>query len=88
MFDFQKELSELRELCDDSIAQEEKGKEILQKYFDSIEDPERQLRMKQIQWKIDGEMRKYKNPITRMNKMGEMMYTSFFKLRDELQKLV
>lgn len=37
-------------------------------------DPERLKKLQQIQWKIDGQLRKYKDPIARSNKMQEIFW--------------
>jgi len=52
----------------------EKAKEELIEEFimEQPEDKREQLRQKQ--WLIDGELRKYKNPTARLNRMIEMFY--------------
>ena len=46
----------------------------IREYLDSIEDPKRRLKLEQMQWRIDAELRKYKNPIARMNRMTELFW--------------
>lgn len=46
---------------------------------------DKQERARGIQWRIDQELRKYTDPIARMNRMCELMFESFFELDDALQ---
>ena len=38
---------------------------------------ERKKRLQQIQWKIDGSLRRFKDPVARMNAMCELFWTGF-----------
>ena len=42
----------------------------------------RQERMRQFQWSIDQQLARHKDPIDRMNKMVELMWEGFNKLKD------
>ena len=48
---------------------------------------EKQERARGLQWRIDQELRKYKNPISRMNRMVELMWESFFELNSALNRV-
>ncbi len=47
---------------------------------------DKQERARGLQWRIDQELRKYKDPIARMNRMVEMMWESFFELDATLNR--
>ena len=55
---------------DELLAYKEK---LIETYISSVPE-ERQQRLRQLQWKIDGELRKYKDPIAKMNKMAELFW--------------
>jgi hypothetical protein len=59
---------------------------LIEDYISSL-PTERQLRLRQLQWKIDGELRKYKDPIAKMNKMVELFWDGVGQLHDALSKL-
>ena len=44
-----------------------------------------QTKAKQLQWQLDNELRKYKDPIARMNKMVEMFWETFSEFNMTLQ---
>lgn len=46
---------------------------LIEDYISSLPE-ERQQRLRQLQWKIDGELRKYKDPIAKMNRMTELFW--------------
>jgi hypothetical protein len=46
---------------------------------------DKQERARGLQWRIDQELRKLKDPIARMNRMCELMWESFFELDDAWQ---
>lgn len=50
-----------------------KQKEALEKFFESL-PPERQKRMRAYQWRLDQELRHYKDPVARMNRMVELFW--------------
>ena len=68
-------------------AMERESKRILDEFFDSIEDEEKRLRLQQLQFRIDGQLRKYKDPIARMNKMCEIFWEGFAEFQQALNKL-
>jgi len=43
-------------------------------FIDSIEDEDRKLKLQQLQFRIDRELRKYKDPVAKMNKMVELFW--------------
>jgi len=45
---------------------------------------DKQERARGLQWRIDQELRKYKDPVARMNRMCELMWASFFDLNNAL----
>lgn len=64
---------------------ERQKKQMIEDYISSLPE-ERQLKVRQEQWKIDNVMRKCKNPLVRAQKMYNLMMESFNELNDELQK--
>jgi hypothetical protein len=65
----------------DPLAAEVKSKEIIDDYISSL-DEEKQQRARSFQWRIEQDLKKFKDPIARMNKMVEM----FWKGVKEFQK--
>ncbi len=57
----------------DPAAAEEKVKEILEDHISTLE-PERQQRARAFQWRLEHDLRKFKDPIARMNKMVELFW--------------
>lgn len=51
----------------------------LEEFIDSLPEP-RRTRMKQLQWNIDKELAKYKDPIARMNRMVELLWEGHAQL--------
>jgi hypothetical protein len=68
---------------DDPEEFERERKRILESYFDSLPE-ERQKKARQIQWQIEGELRKYKDPIARMNRMVELFWEQTNEFKDTL----
>lgn len=60
----------------DPPAAEEKVKEILEEYIQTLE-PERQQRARAFNWKIQQDLRNFKDPVARMNKMVEMFWKGY-----------
>lgn len=75
------------ELTKDPNEAESLRQELLKEFFDSIEDDTMRLRMQQYQFRIDGILRKYKDPVARMNKIGAMMMESFYELNELLKEI-
>lgn len=48
-------------------------------------DEERLLKLRQQQWKINGELRRYKDPIARYNKMQELFWVGVNKFKNTLK---
>lgn len=44
-------------------------------------DEDRLLSLQQFQWGLNKELRKYKNPVARMNKMAELFWTGVKKFQ-------
>ena len=90
MDDFNKTFNELVELQKTDPAKfEERRKEILQANIDKLckNTPEKLERYRAMQWRIDQEMLKYKNPITKYNKMVEMFWKQFEEFQKGLKTL-
>jgi hypothetical protein len=45
------------------------GRKDIEDFIDSIEDEERRVRLRRMQWRIDMELGRIRNPIARMNRM-------------------
>jgi len=67
---------------DELLAHKEK---IIETYISSV-PPERQQRLRQLQWKIDGELRKYKDPIAKMNRMAEMFWEGVTQFKEVMNE--
>ena len=63
----------LIDLKDDQEAFDKLTKQVMEDYISSMPE-DRQERMRRMQWKIDQELNKYKNPTNRYNHMVEMFY--------------
>lgn len=46
---------------------------LIEEFISSVPE-DKQQRLRQFQWKLDGELRKYKDPTARMNKMIELFW--------------
>jgi len=69
------QFTELMELyAKNKRAYEKRCREIINDYIDSIEDDDRRLRMQQEQWKLDGELRKIKDDLERVNYMAKIFW--------------
>ncbi len=53
---------------------DEEVKSILEEFFDNIKDPEKREHLRRFQFRIDGELRKFTDPVARMNKMVELFW--------------
>lgn len=62
----------------------EKAQQDLADFIENL-PPERRKKMEQLQWKIDGELLKYKNPIARMNKMAELFWEGVNKFNEVIK---
>lgn len=63
-----------------------KEKKDLEDFLNSL-PPERQQRMKAFQWRLEQDLRHYKDPVARMNKMVEIFWEGVYKFEDALRKL-
>lgn len=76
---------ELKDLFEsDPDAAEEKVKEILEEYIQTLE-PERQQRARAYNWRVQQELRNFNDPIARMNKMVEMFWKGVQEFQQALQ---
>ena len=64
----------------------EEGLQRIRDFIDEIPDPERRLRAQQYQWQIEGELRKYKDPVARMNHMIEIFWAGVYEFNDALKQ--
>ena len=69
---------ELAALKDDPIAFEQLRNEIIEQELTTSSQ-------KQMQWKLEGELRKLKNPLARQNKMVELFWKGFFNFNNTLK---
>ena len=83
--DIYEKLSTLRQENPEAVEQE--ARNILNEYFDSIEDEDKRLRLQQLQFRIDGELRHYKDPVARMNKMVELFWDGVKEFQQSMRKL-
>lgn len=69
----------------DPEAYQEHCKELIEDTISQF--PEcKQEALRQLQWRIDGELRKYKDPLARMNKMIEMFWEGVIEFNDVLNR--
>ena len=68
----------------DPVAAEEKVSQIMEEYISSLE-PERQQRARAFNWRIQQDLRKYKDPVARMNRMVEMFWSGVKEFQHTLQ---
>jgi len=83
--DIYERLNKTRQENPDEVESERK--KILNEFFDSIEDDERRLRLQQLQFRLDGELRHYKDPVARMNKMVEIFWKGVNEFQQTIGKL-
>lgn len=55
----------------------------IERISDGNED--KRIKLQQFQWGINKELRKYKNPIARMNKMAELFWVGVKKFENSLK---
>jgi hypothetical protein len=56
---------------------------VIEDFIDGLPE-EKQDYARRFQWKLDGELRKIKNPIARMNMIGGTMWDSFLEMNNML----
>ncbi len=61
-------------------------RQTIEDFIESVEDEEQKLKLRQLQFRIDRELRKYKDPVARMNKMVELFWEGFAEFNDVLQQ--
>lgn len=67
---------ELVKLRDNPEEFEKKADEIWEEYFSSLSEEETK-RAKQFKWQLDSQLRNYKDPVARLNKMIELFWEGF-----------
>lgn len=65
-------------------AFDEYRKELLEELFNKL-PKKKQKHARQLQWKIESELRKYKDPIAKMNKMVEMFWEGVYEFKDVMK---
>lgn len=76
---------ELRFLFEtDPSAAEEKAKQIIDEYITTLE-PEKQQRAQAFQWRIQQDLKKYKDPTARLNRMVEMFWNGVKEFQRTLE---
>ena len=71
---------QLREMWEnDKEAAEAYHRAIIDDFISGL-PKDKQERARGLQWRIDQELRTYKDPIARMNRMVEMLWEGFFEL--------
>lgn len=60
--------------------------EILDEYFNSIDDEELRRKIKGKHWKIQTELRHYKDPIAKHNKMVELFWEGVSEFKGIINK--
>lgn len=83
--DIYERLNKLRQENPDELERE--AKKILDDHFASIQNDDQRLHLQQLQFRLDGELRHYKDPVARMNKMVEIFWKGFNKFKQTLDKL-
>ena len=68
---------------EDPKAFEEYRLEVLEELFNSLPE-ERQVKARQFQWRLESDLRNYKDPIAKYNRMVEL----FWKQVEEFQRVL
>ena len=77
---------QLRELYeDDPLEFEEYTRGVIDDWIKQHPE-DKQQRLRSIQWRIDQELNKYKDPITRMNRMVELLWKGVSKFDEILNQ--
>ena len=69
---------------DDPEAFDRERQEIIDDFIENLPNEECRLRMRQFQFRIDSQLRKYKDPVARMNKMVELFWEGFKTFQETL----
>lgn len=62
---------------------EEAARKVIDDYIDTLPQ-ERKIKAQQQQWRIEQDLRKYKDPVARMNRMVELLYSGLDDLNSIL----
>lgn len=83
----QDELQKISQLAKEDMASCEKYcRELIDRSINEItQDPIKQTRLRQVQFRIDNELRKYKNPLSRMEAMRSLLIEGIFKLQQAIK---
>lgn len=65
---------------------EEVTRQDIDDFIASVEDDKRRLELERLQFRIDRELRNYKDPVARMNKMVELFWEGFAEFDNALQE--
>lgn len=71
---------------DDPDEFERIGKQIIQDTLSCVQDEDQRLKLQRLQFRIDRELRHYKDPIARMNKMCELFWEGFNEFQRTLNE--
>jgi len=53
----------------------------IREFLFSIENKQQRIKLEQLQWMIEGELRKQKTPLTKYNKLTELFWKTVSKLQ-------
>ena len=62
-------------------------RETIERFIDSIEDEDRKLKLRQLQFRIDRELRPYKDPVAKMNKMIEIFWEGVKEFQNTIGRI-
>ena len=78
---------DLVNLCNDDPEKfESETREMIMNYISEHVPEDRKLKLEQFQWKLDGELRKYKDPVARLNKMVELFWKGVNEFQTTLKE--
>lgn len=64
---------------------EREGRRLIEELIESNPNEEQKLKARRLQFRIDRELRHYKDPISRMNKMVELFWRGTLEFNEVLQ---
>lgn len=69
---------------DDKENFEANARQEIVNWIESYDDEDKKKRLYALQWKIDQQLRKYTDPLAKMNKMVELFWDGFMDLHEVL----
>lgn len=69
----------------DPDAAQAKAESMIEEYINTL-DPEKQQRARAYNWRLQQELRHYKDPIARMNKMVELFWSGVNRFNEVLSQ--